>query len=73
MRQEMAMLASVVSRAEQSAPKNPMVAPAYAVMAAAMLFMCRPGTKPEEKPMTVPNADADKTERMSPSADTTDR
>ena len=34
-----------------------------------MLFMCRPGIKPEEKPMTVPKADADKEETRRPSPD----
>ena len=37
-----------------SRPNAARVAPEYAVIAAAMLFMCRPGTSPAQNPVNAP-------------------
>ncbi|OGS56960.1 MAG: hypothetical protein A3K60_00710 [Euryarchaeota archaeon RBG_19FT_COMBO_56_21] len=54
MKQETEIPAPLGTAAKLIEPKNARAAEPYVVTAAAMLFMCRPGTSPARKPKAVP-------------------
>ena len=70
MKQVISKAASSDPNTSPNDPKAARVAPEYAVSAAAMLFMCSPGTKPAANPAHVPASAHTPTDARSPRSNT---